>query len=285
MNFTSGTIHRPKTAILLAAAAASIGAPASGADAQSAEKSDYSLFNPTPDALLRPMSADRPDFTESPITVDAGRVQLEMSFLEYSRNGDFDRIDVAPINLKLGLLPNLDAQFVFTPYAREDLDQGGRAEGFDDLQLRFKLNLFGNDGGEDAFGIMPFIQFPTGDNDLSSDHVEGGLILAYARDLTDDLGLGLMAEFDSVYDDADDGYDTEFVHTAALGFPVLDRLGGYVEYIGILSFDSANDYQALFGLGLTYALRENIVLDAGTNLGLTGDADDLTLFSGITVRF
>ncbi len=43
------------------------------------DKSQYSLFNPTPRELWRPLSADRPDFTESPYTVDASAVQLEMS--------------------------------------------------------------------------------------------------------------------------------------------------------------------------------------------------------------
>src|SRR5688572_5942243 len=41
-------------------------------------KSHYHLFNPTPRAQMREMSTDRPDQTESPYTVDAGHVQVEM---------------------------------------------------------------------------------------------------------------------------------------------------------------------------------------------------------------
>ncbi|MEE9212565.1 MAG: hypothetical protein V3U29_07920, partial [Phycisphaeraceae bacterium] len=37
-----------------------------------ADKNGYHLFNPTPRHLMRDLSADRPDVTESPITVDAG---------------------------------------------------------------------------------------------------------------------------------------------------------------------------------------------------------------------
>src|SRR6187402_3113627 len=50
------------------------------------DKSQYHLFNPTPLNLMREMSTDRPDTTESAYTVDAGHYQIEMSFFDYSRD-------------------------------------------------------------------------------------------------------------------------------------------------------------------------------------------------------
>jgi hypothetical protein len=38
---------------------------------------NYSLFNPIPKDQMRPFSIDRPDVTESPISVDAGHFQFE----------------------------------------------------------------------------------------------------------------------------------------------------------------------------------------------------------------
>ena len=65
-----------------------------------ADKSHYTLFDPTPRALMREMATDRPDVTESPYTVDAGHVQVESSFVEYTRDddggGDFDAWSVLP---------------------------------------------------------------------------------------------------------------------------------------------------------------------------------------------
>ena len=60
------------------------------ADPPPTDKSQYSLFNPTPRELWRPLSADRPDFTESPFTVDAGALQLELSFVDYAITGSTD---------------------------------------------------------------------------------------------------------------------------------------------------------------------------------------------------
>jgi hypothetical protein len=131
---------------------------------------------------------------------------------------------------------------------------------------------------------MPFVKFPTGDDDLTNEHVEGGVIFPLAIELPADFSLGLMAEFDVVYDDADDNYDVDLVHTATVGHDLVGKLAGYVEYVGIAQLHDDADYQALLGAGLTYALSDDVQLDAGVNFGLTDEADDLNVFAGITVR-
>jgi len=35
---------------------------------------------------MRDLSADKPDATESPITVDAGHYQVELSFMDFGRD-------------------------------------------------------------------------------------------------------------------------------------------------------------------------------------------------------
>ncbi len=264
------------------------------AAAQTPDKSPYHLFNPTPPQLMRPLSADRPDGTESPRTVDAGHVQVEMSVAEYRRNRrgeDTHGWTLGETNLKFGLLNHVDLQLVLPLYQR-DTAAGDVAEGTGDLQVRTKINIWGNDPGQGddgpfntAFGVMPFIQLPIGDDDVSSRHVEGGFMFMLGWDAAENWGLGFMAEIDAVYDDADDDYDVEFFHTAVLGFDVAGALGAYVEYIGIVSSDGDTAYQAVFSTGLTYEVHRNLVLDAGTRVGMTRAAEDLALFTGFTWRY
>src|SRR5213594_318437 len=54
----------------------------------SKDKSSYTIFNPVPHDLMRELSPDRPDKTESPYTVDAGHFQLEMDFVNYTHDHD-----------------------------------------------------------------------------------------------------------------------------------------------------------------------------------------------------
>src|SRR5436305_12680244 len=97
------------------------------------EKRGYNLFHPTPQAFLRELSADRPDKTDCPFTVDAGHFQVEMDFanVTYNRpnsargNVRFTGYQAGPMNLKIGVLNNLDFQFVCVPYRWERTEDRG----------------------------------------------------------------------------------------------------------------------------------------------------------------
>ncbi len=167
--------------------------PGLGADEDSGkpppDKSDYNLFNPTPVTLMRELSPDRPDKTESPYTVDTGHFQLEMDFANYTGD-DTDGVhteawNVAPVNLKVGVLNNVDVQFVLDDYlyvrtADHVAGTTTTQSGFGDFTTRVKINLWGDDGGDTAFGVMPFAKFPTNTDHLGNDAVEGGVIFPLA---------------------------------------------------------------------------------------------------------
>lgn len=252
------------------------------------DKSQYTLVNPTPRPLMREMATDRPDTTESPYTVDAGHVQVESSFTDYTRDdengGAFEAWSILPTNVKIGLTNNTDLQLAFEPYVREELD-GDATTGFGATQLRLKINLWGNDGGDTAFAVMPFVQFPTEDGDFgATEHLQGGVILPLKVALPREWDLGLMAEFDAVRDGTDDNYELQFVHTATLGHAIVGELDGYVEYIGITDTEDGTGYLSLVGGGVTYGVSDNVQLDTGVNIGLSEDADDFNVFAGISVR-
>ncbi|MEM1296635.1 MAG: transporter [Verrucomicrobiota bacterium] len=247
----------------------------------SADKSQYHLFNPTPRALMRELSPDRPDATESPLTVDAGHAVFEISVFDWRHDGGDDAYTLFATNFKLGLTNNTDLQFVFDAYQWEDPETGDGEEGFGDLQLRLKYNLWGNDGGDSALALFPFIKIPTG-TDLSNDEWEGGLIIPFGTSLSDRVGLGLMAEFDVVYDDEARDHEFEFLHSAVLGIDLTDQLGTFIEYIGI---SGDTPYQAFGAGGFTYSLSDDLVLDCGAQVGLNDAAEDIGVFAGFTKRF
>ncbi len=269
-------------ATALIGAALELCSPVAGA--QEPDKDQYHLFNPTPRHLMRPMSTDRPDATESPHTVDAGHFQVELSFAEYARGGGVDQFSVLPVNLKVGLTNRADLQLVVEPWVRLDADELGAVEGFGDTQVRLKINLWGNDGGPFALAVMPFVQFPTGDDDLSTGRLEGGLIVPAAFELPAGFGLGVQAEVDFLRDAENADYGVAFVHTAALGRDISGPLAGYIEYIGIASDDLGADYEAYGAAGLTLGASDDLQLDIGVNVGLTDAAADFVVFSGLSLR-
>lgn len=262
------------------------------------DKSGYSLFNPTPDTLLREFATDRPDRTESPLTVDAGHFQVELDLLTYF----YDRADgggehetvktlaVAPFNFKVGLLNHVDLQIVALPYNVQwthdrDLDRRTRASGFGDILLRCKMNLWGNDGGRTAFGVMPVIKFPTSQDDLGNGALEGGIILPLAIQLPGEWDLGTMVQVNYLQDSASSDYHTEVIESITAGHDIIGELAGYVELFSNLSTERDADWMATFDFGFTYKLSRNVQLDAGMNVGLTEAANDLNPFIGLSVRY
>lgn len=276
-------MHTPRWAVAVFGLA---GFTAGAQEHAAPDKGSYTLFAPTPRDLMRDMSTDRPDATESPYTVDAGHVQVEMSLFEYALDsGSVETISVAPLNVKVGLLNSTDLQLVFTPWIHEDTEDGPLVSGVGDTQARLKINLWGNDGGPSALALMPFMSFPTGRDDLSSGHLEGGLILPLALELPRGLGLGLMAELDFLYDRDTAAYQTDFVHTAVLGADLAGSLGGFVEYVGAENLTTSDGYRASFNTGLTYGVGPNMQWDLGVGVGLTDAAEDFTAFVGLSVRY
>lgn len=254
------------------------------------DKRQYTLFNPTPRSLMREMSTDRPDKTESPYTVDAGHFQIEADLVSFgidNRNADGERvfgINAGNMNLKVGLLNNVDLQLVVENYVYDQVRADGvttRKSGFGDLTSRLKVNFWGNDGGPTAFGIMPFVKFPTNTEGLGNKQVEGGIIFPLAVELPYGWGMGVMTEVDIVYRE-DGGYGPDFINSITFSHNIAGNLSGYVEFFSQLS---EGELAITLDAGLTYALTEDIQLDCGCNFGVTEAAEDFNPFVGFSIRY
>jgi hypothetical protein len=277
---------------LLSAAFVVVLSPVHALEVPPSDKSAYTLFNPTPRQYLRDLSTDRPDVTESAYTVDAGHVQIEIDFINYTRDrsagAEVTAWNTAPINFKIGLLNYMDLQVVFDSYIHEKTRGAGKSTtttGVGDLTFRLKMNLWGNDGGQTALALMPFLKLPTHSRGLGNDSGEGGLIIPFAVSLPGDWGMGLMTEVDVLRNEADSGYHVDWVNSITFSHDLVGDLGGYVEFVSVLSAESGSRWQATFNMGLTYALTADIQLDGGCNIGVTDAAEDLHPFVGASFRF
>ena len=258
------------------------------------DKSGYNLFNPTPVALLRELTPDRPDKTESPYTVDAGHFQLEMDFVNYT----YDKSDgtttkawnVAPVNIKAGLLNNVDLQFVFDNYLHVRTDDrvagiSATQSGGGDFTTRLKINLWGDDGGRTVFALLPFVKFPTSTDNLGNNAVEGGIVFPLAVKLPGDFDLGLETAVSFLQDDRDSHYYEDFINSVTLDHALIGKLSGYLEFFSDISTERHSGWVGTVDTGLEFLVTENVQLDCGCNFGVTRAADDFNPFAGITVRF
>jgi hypothetical protein len=271
---------------------------ATAVEGETPDKSHYHLFNPTPVALLRDMSTDRPDKTESPYTIDAGHFQIESDLVTYEHDHDTsggqnvhgDSWSFGTLNLKAGLCNFSDFQVILFPYSRARTDDRiagtiGHQSGFGDILTRLKINLWGNDGGSTAGAIMPYAKWPTSQDQLGNRAIEGGIIIPIAFELPAGFACGFMTEFDWLQNSASNDYHSEFVNSITFSHALVGKLSAYTELWTLISAERGSPWQATFDFGFTYALTSNMQLDTGLNIGLTKSAPDLNPFLGFSIRF
>jgi hypothetical protein len=286
----------PLRAALAAVAVAAAATPAGGVD-PAPDKRAYSLFNPTPDDQLRSFNTDRPTKANVPWTVDAGHVQLE-SDLAFFTNDHNNAAQVTqrswnvldPI-VKVGLTDRVQLDLLFSGlYNHTDLTNrrtGTRQafEGFGDISLRTKVNLWGNEGGDTAFAAMPYVKLPTNTGHVGNNQVEGGMTAPLALSAPLDLTLIVMPSFDGFKDVAGSGTHAHFSQLINVNRQLVPNVTGFVEFYADESARGGTPNFYTLDFGLAWLIAPDLQIDAGTYIGLNRAAPDLQAYIGIGHRF
>ena len=262
------------------------------------DKSQYNLFNPTPIADMRDFSTDRPDKTDGPRTVDAGHFQLEMDWANYTDTkntieGDsvrFQQYQFVPMNIRMGVTNNSEVNLIMETYNIQKIhdytvNTKQYLEGYGDTDLRYKLNLSGNDTDGLATGLISYIKIPSNHDNLGNHSVEGGQ--SYVVDFPW-LGFDIGAETEvaGIRNSANDGFHAEFINSITVHRDVIANiLNAYVEFYGDVPSNNDFSWVGTVDTGLLWTITKNIQLDCGINIGVTKSAPQWNPFTGISVRF
>lgn len=241
-----------------------------------------------PPGGLRELTTDRPDATESPFTVDAGHLQLEMNVASFTRNR-LDGVkttewDLAPFNLRYGVTPRCEVGIFVTPHLRvtEQFRGGPKStlRGVGDTTLRSKFNFWGNDGGPNALGLMLDLKLPTAADGLGNDKVEGAVTFPVAYEIGAGWEGAAMTSVEVVHTGT--ARRAVWVNTITFARDLAEDLGGFLEFTSAAG-DGA--HVATFNCGLTRKLGPMVQLDGGINLGISRTAPDLAVFVGLSRKF
>jgi len=214
-------------------------------------------------------------------------MQIESDLASWGRikgdNEEVSAMQIATLNMKIGVTNRIDLQVLFNPYVRTETEIAGLPTEEDDATgqagLRAKFNVFGNDSDGAALALLPFATVPT-DEDAVFDFVTWGMVTPFSLPIGDDAALSAMLGLTRV--DNEDWWATS---SASLGTALAGNLGGFVElYVSRNSFDNDAIDDATVDVGLTYAPGD-WQLDAGVYRGLADEAEDWRFFLGASGRF
>lgn len=256
------------------------------------DSAHFSWRKPVPRNRLRELQPDRPGVTESPFTVDAGHVQLEMDALRL-RNGEQDgqrqrEWHVAYSMLKLGLSRRTDLQLEMPLYStvkqrpNRETSWQDRHAGFGDITLRVKHNFVGDEqDGRLALAAIGYVRLPSG-GQAGAGAVEYGVALPLDLELSDQANLEAQLEADLNYDRETAGRYVRLAPSVALEYDFTDKLGLVTEAVALWDTQQRR-WLASVNVAPIVKLTENIQLDLGTHVALNHLSDD-EYFVGLTLR-
>lgn len=239
------------------------------------------MFRPLPFLLLvaaLPASAqlvtDRPDFTESAVTVSAGRAQIEagVSFEVADTGAGENAFGVSGPEalVRLRLAPGLEARLGLPDYRVADVTRSD-GRGFTDLAVGAKVEL-ARLAGWDVAAIAE-IALPV----EAAGPASPLAILIAGRDLgAASLGTQVEVRWDRATD------RTEVGGTAVVGTALSERVGVFAE---VAAGTTPDGTAVLAHTGATLLLSRDLQLDAHGGLGLTAAAPDGFGGVGLSVQF
>jgi len=240
-----------------------------------------------------PICADRPGQGNSSCTVPAGMVQVETTFVDWTRDRSggerTEELVIGETAFKLGLNSRMDVELVVSPLTRVTVRDAGAREretGFGDLTLRAKYRVTAESSAVEAT-ILPFVKIPTAKRSLGNGKVEGGIAVPIQWSIPGShLSVTLGPEIDIVADQDGNGYHAAMVQLAGLGVPLTSRLSVSGDILGSWDWDPAGTVrQFSAGVSAAYLLSNDVQLDAGLTVGLNAAAADVQAYSGIAFRF
>ena len=261
------------------------------------DKSGYSLFNPTPDDQMRPFTTDRPGKTHSSLSVDAGHFQLESDFINYtydhnSPNQQTTRsYSLATPILKYGVTNWADIEAAFALYNQTrvtDRTTGTtvKGDGFGDVSLGSKINLFGNDGGAQSLALLPFIKIPTAANNVGNGVVEYTLNVPYTINFDTLWSVTIEPALGALKNTSNDGLHGDYSFLVNVNRPVVFKtVTAALELASEYSSDPEISPRYTLDPSLQWLITPALQLDIGIYLGLNREAPDYNPYTGISFRY
>ena len=266
------------------------------------DKSRYDLFHPVPQDALRGMDTDRPNLTNTPHTIDAGHLQIETGlydashFHDRTHGGDVvtDTLSLGRINARLGLTDRFEINAAIDSYNRvTSIDnlagQTTKLRGFGDTVIGGKINLWGNEGGDDAwtsgFALQPQMKLPTAQTGIGNNHVEWTVGAPFVVNLVGGFHLGLETALGQERNTSNSHSVVGWQNSASLDHVIFGAVDVYLEYAMHVTAERGTQPQQSVDIGFTYPVTDNLAIDSGVFIGVNKATPRIEWTSGISFRF
>jgi len=247
-------------------------------------------FSGGPD-LEEPLVTDRPDFTESSVTVGRGVAQLEAgyTYLYDTEAGTSVKTHSYPEMLwRIGMLAEWFELRIGWNYLEETTTVAGApmsVRGSDDLLVGGKFALTPQECLLPEMALIVQMTVPSGTTGISAEEVLPGVNWLYSWEVNDYLSIaGSSQGFRSVDDTGE--FHFVFAQSMSAAVSLTETVGAYAEWFALFPSGAATaPTEHFFNGGFTYLVNNDIQLDVRAGTGLNSAATDYFAGTGFSVRF
>jgi hypothetical protein len=227
--------------------------------------------------------AARPLTTDDAGTVEKGKFQFETGF-DFTRQDNHDREISPSLTISYGLLEKMDVG-IGSGYLFVRPKEGENENGFGDTELKLKYRLLDERGWMPSFAVTGNLKIPTASESkgLGSGKTDFGINTIVTKNLSKrwvihlNFGYTFLGEHE---------VNNEFNYSAAAQFILSDKWALVGEIVGVNNFNGRKGDDPISGLlGTYYLISENVIWDAGVEIGMNKAAPDFRLTTGLTLLF
>lgn len=237
--------------------------------------------------FAREFVPERPDKARTAYSIEKGRLAIEPEFINYAvqSEDDMHTFTAGEIFIRAGITKNSELQINTDSYIDETVKhKTNKTNG--DTEFGWKYNFVGNDEGSYAIAIQPYVFIPTRGADGGDRKWEGGLALNYEWEFAQDYVFAFTLEPNNVRKDKELDWQASLITVASLSVPVFsEKLLGYLEVFNEYGKNEEQPQVTTLDIALQYKLTDRFMLDIGTYIGVSPDADDLESFFGGSYLF
>jgi hypothetical protein len=207
---------------------------------------------------------DRPDQTESSVTIPLNSFQIETGLLTgFTKNfGISERQFLIPTTLlRYGMTKNIELRIVEQFENRKIILESDGMFGVSDLELGAKIQILKKEDINTEIAFLTHLILPTGSESFTNGNLGTVNKIAVSHTINDFLDFGYNVGYNFFGSGRGD-----LIYSMALGIGITDNIGAYIETYGeIVEF---NNPYSNFDSGFTYLIQENLQLDLSFGIGL-----------------
>ena len=206
---------------------------------------------------------DRPDQTESSVTVEKKNFQIESGALYFVDSEESINKFIAPsILIRYGITNSIELRMALH-YETTKVSLIGLNEkysGFNDLEFGIKFQVLNKIDQNIKIAFLTHFLIPTATKELTTNSTGFINKLAISHNLTSKIGLGYNIGYSFVEK------ENSLTYSLALGYSISNTIGVYIEPYG--SWAEQGQFETNFNTGFTFLINPNFQLDVSYGTGL-----------------